>query len=98
MALKAEGQQPAKLLAVFLRHEASGRCKEIVVHTGDQRVDVLLKGFRALIILRPGLIEQGIAVVKQRCGRGDGVRPVVDHEAEISVVPVRIADDGTGVF
>ena len=92
MPLKPKIQQLSELFSVFVSHKAFGGGEKVVVYARNERVDVLLKCFCAFVILRSGLIEQGISVVKERGGRGDGVGFVVDHKAEIAVVPVCVAD------
>ena len=92
MPLKPKSQQLSELFPVFVSHEAFGGGEKVVVYARNERVDVLLKCFGAFVILRPCLIEQRISVVKERGGRGDGVGFVVDHKAEIAVVPVCVAD------
>lgn len=92
MSLKPEAQQLSELFPVFVSHKAFGGDEKVVVYTRNEGVDVLLKCLGTFVILRSGLIEQGISVVKERGGRGDGVGFVVDHKAEIAVVPVCVAD------
>ena len=92
MPLKPKAQQLSELFSVFVGHKAFGGGEKVVVYARNERVDVLLKCFCAFVILRPCLIEQRISVVKERGGRGDGVGFVVDHKAEIAVVPVCVAD------
>ncbi len=93
MPLKPKSQQLSELFSIFVGHKAFGSSEKVVVYARNERVDVLLKRFRAFVILRSGLIEQGISVVKERGRRGNGVGFVVDHKAEVAVVPVCIADD-----
>ena len=92
MPLKPKSQQLSELFPVFVGHKAFGGGEKVVVYARNEGVDVLLKCFGAFIIFRSGLIEQRISVVKERGGRGDGVGNVVDHKAEIAVVPVCVAD------
>lgn len=92
MPLKPKSQQLSELFPIFVSHKAFGGGEKVVVYARNERVDVLLKCFGAFVILRPCLIEQKISVVKERGGRGDSVGFVVDHKAEIAVVPVCVAD------
>ena len=92
MPLKPKAQQLSELFSVFVSHKAFGGGEEVVVYARNERVDVLLKCFCAFVVFRPCLIEQRISVVKKRSGRGDGVSFVVDHKAEVAVVPVCVAD------
>ena len=93
MPLKPKSQQLSELFPVFVGHKEFGGGEKVVVYARNEGVDVLLKCFRAFVILRPCLIEQRISVVKERGGHGDGVGFVVDHKAEVAVVPVCVADD-----
>ena len=92
MPLKPKSQQLSELFPIFVSHEAFGGGEKVVVYARNERVDVLLKCFCVFVVFRSGLIEQRISVVKERGGRGDGVGFVVDHKAEIAVVPVCVAD------
>ena len=92
MPLKPKSQQLSELFPIFVSHKAFGGGEKVVVYARNERVDVLLKCFCAFVVFRSGLIEQRISVVKERGGRGDGVGFVVDHKAEIAVVPVCVAD------
>ena len=92
MPLKPKSQQLSELFSVFVGHKAFGGGEKVVVYARNEGVDVLLKCFCAFVIFRSGLIEQRISVVKERGGRGDGVGFVVDHKAEVTVVPVCVAD------
>ena len=74
MPLKPKIQQLSELFPVFVGHKAFGSSEKVVVYARNECVNVLLKCFRAFVILRSGLIEQGISVVKERSGRGDGTK------------------------
>ena len=67
MPLKPKIQQLSELFPVFVSHKAFGGGEKVVVYARNERVDVLLKCFRAFVMLRSGLIEQGISVVKDCC-------------------------------
>ena len=94
MPLKPKAQQLSELFLVLVGHKAFGSGEKVVVYARNERVDVLLKCFCAFIILRSGLIEQRISVVKERGGRGDGVGFVVDHKAEIAVALIFVLSQG----
>ena len=66
MPLKPKIQQLSELFPIFVSHKAFGSSEKVVVYARNEGVDVLLKCFRAFVILRSGLIEQGISVVKER--------------------------------
>ena len=94
MALETEGQQVAQGGAVLVGHDISCRFEEIVVDAGHERISVV-----AEVLLRcqgvPACeVEQGVAVVEQGRRRDDLIRLIVHQEAEITEMPVRIADHG----
>lgn len=67
MPLKPNSQQLSELFPVFVSYKAFGGGEKVVVYARNEGVNVLLKCFRAFVILRPCLIEQRISVVKDCC-------------------------------
>ena len=92
MLLKLEVQQMPQLLAQLRRQCGLGCAEKIIVHAGVERFDIFLQ----CGLVRPGVrarkVKEGIAVVEQGSGGDDGIRPVIDHHAEVPEMPVHIAD------
>ena len=92
MLLKLEVQQMPQLLAQLRRQCGLGCAEKIIVHAGVQRFDIFLQ----CGLVRPGVrackVKEGIAMVEQGGGGDDGIRPVIDHHAEVPEMPVRVAD------
>ena len=92
MLLELEVQQMPQLLAQLRRQRGLGCAEKIIVHAGVQRFDIFLQ----CGLVRPGVrarkVKEGIAMVEQGSGGDDGIRPVIDHHAEVSKMPVHIAD------
>ena len=81
-----------QLLAQLRRQRVLGCAEKIIVHAGVQRFDICLQ--RSLV--RPGVrackVKEGIAMVEQGGGGDNGIRPVIDHHAEVPEMAVSIAD------
>ena len=92
MLLELEVQQMPQLLAQLRRQRGLGCAEKIIVHAGVERFDIFLQ----CGLVRPGVrarkVKEGIAVVEQGSGGDDGIRPVIDHHAEVPEMPVRVAD------
>lgn len=92
MLLELEVQQMPQLFAQLRRQHGLGCAEKIIVHAGVQRFDIFLQ----CGLVRPGVrackVKEGIAMVEQGSGGDNGIRPVIDHHAEVSKMPVHIAD------
>ena len=81
-----------QLLAQLRRQHGLGCAEKIIVHAGVQRFDIFLQ----CGLVRPGVrackVKEGIAMVEQGGGGDDGIRPVIDHHAEVPEMPIHIAD------
>ena len=91
---KTEGQQMPQGGPMLLGHDLSRCFKEIIIHTGNHRFGISLQVFQRCQCIPASEVEQGVAVVEQGRGRVDLIRPIVHQEAEVSEMPVRIADHG----
>ena len=67
MPLKPKSQQLSEMFPIFVGHKVFGSGEKVVVYARNEGVNVLLKCFRAFVILWPCLIEQRISVVKDCC-------------------------------
>lgn len=94
MPLKPECQKVPQLFPVPIVHHGARHVHIILIGTREQGIGVLLELFRAGHEFGPGEVEQGIAMVEERCRGNDLVRGVIDQEAEVAEVPVGIVDDG----
>lgn len=83
-----------QLLAQLRRQHGLGCAEKIIVHAGVQRFDICLQ--RSLV--RPGVrackIKEGITMVEQGNGGDDGIRPVIDHHAEVPEMSIHIVRVG----
>ena len=92
MPLEPESQQMPERSPVFLGHYFFCRLKEIIVHTGNHRFGIGLQVFQRCQRIPACEVEQRIAVVKERRRGHDLVGFVVHQEAEVSEMPVGVAD------
>jgi len=94
MLLHAERQQMAQLFSVFRRHFALSSSNKVIIHTRQKRTNVFLQQLFLCTILIASVIEERIAMVKQRRGRNDLICPVIHKKTKVAKMPVRIADNG----